>query len=84
MLNEIETGLKNAEQSLGFEIPSKVADHVLGYTIRKFFRIIERENKPEGYFAALYENEIIDHYVRNSISIVSSMEREESAYVCNM
>lgn len=84
MLKEIEAGLKNAEQILGFNIPSVVADHILGYTIRKFLRIIEREEKPEGYLAVLYENEIRDYYVRNSISMVSSMNRKEKAYVLNV
>lgn len=84
MLNQIEQGLRKAEQSLGFEIPSTVADHILGYTIRKFLRIIEREEKPEGYLAVLYENEIRDHYVRNSISMSSIMERKEKAYVLSV
>ena len=84
MLNEIEVARTLAEEKLGFEIPSSVADYILGYTMRKFLNIISKEDKPDGYLGVLYQNEIEDYYRRNAISFMSVRNREESAYVCSM
>ena len=84
MLNEIEVARKKAEERMGFEIPSVTADYILGYTIRKFLNIISKEEKPEGYFGLLYQNEIEDYFTRNAISFLSDMSREERAYVSCM
>ena len=68
MLNEIKEAMQNAEITLGFEIPSATADYILGYTVRKFLGIISREEKPDGYFAVLLQNEIEDYFSRKMIS----------------
>lgn len=81
MLNEIEEARQKAEESMGFEIPTTTADYILGYTIRKFLRITAKEEKPEGYFGILYQNEIEDYFRRIAISAMSERAREERAYV---
>ena len=83
MLRGIEVARKNAEQRLGFEIPTATADYILGYTVRKFLNIISKEEKPDGYFEVLYQNEIEDYFVRQAISAMSAIRKEE-AYVCNV
>lgn len=85
MLNiSLEQARRNAEGTLGFEIPTSTADYILGYTLRKFLRITEKEEKPEGYLAILYQNEIVDHFTRRTISAISEMVRREEAYVSCM
>ena len=64
MLNEIEIARKNAEETIGVPVPDETAEYILGYTMRKFANIICREEKPDGYFGILYQNEIEDFYRR--------------------
>ena len=68
MLKDIEVGRKKAEETIGAPIPSAIADYILGYTMRKFFNIISKEEKPEGYFGILYQNEIEDFYIRLALT----------------
>lgn len=85
MLNiSLEQARKNVEELIGFEIPASTADYILGYTLRKFQRITEKEEKPEGYLAILYQNELEDHFTRRAISTISELARKEYAYVSNM
>ena len=84
MLNEIEVAIRKAEENMGFEIPTVTADFILGYTIRKFLNIISKEDKPEGYFGILYQNEIEDYFTRKAISTLSVNSRKENAYVSCM
>lgn len=83
MLNmTLEQARKNAEDAIGVPIPDGTADYILGYTLRKYQRITEKENKPEGYLALLYQNEIKDFCMRRAISFISEeCNRKESAYV---
>lgn len=81
MLKEIEVARKKAEEVLGFEIPTSTADYILGYTIRKFLNIISREEKEDGYFGILYQNEIEDFFRRMAISSMSERTRKEKTYV---
>ena len=81
MLNEIEAAIKNAEDNMGFKVPTDIAEHILGYTIRKFLNIVSKEEKPEGYLGILYQNEIEDYYRRKAISSISSICGREKAYV---
>ena len=83
MLNEIDMAKKKAEENMGFEIPSSIAEYILGYTIRKFLNIVSKEEKPEGYLGILYQNEIEDYFVRHAVSTMSVAKRED-AYVCNL
>lgn len=84
MLNEIEIARKKAEENMGFEIPNDTADYVLRYTIRKFLNIISKEDKPEGYFGILYQNEIEDYCAREAISFKSARCGKERSYVLGM
>ena len=83
MCNDVEKAKKLAEAELGFEIPPVIADYILGYTVRKFLRIISKEEKPEGYFGVLYQNEIMDYFVRKSINDLTKTIKE-AEYVLNM
>ena len=81
MPNEIELAIKKAEETTGFEIPLDISDHVLSYTMRKFLNIIVKEEKPDGYFGILYQNELEDYFAREAISFRSERNRKESSYV---
>lgn len=82
MLNmTLEQARKNVEDAIGFAIPDSTADYILGYTLRKFQRITEKEDKPEGYLAVLYQNELEDHITRRAISSISDIVRRENDYV---
>ena len=83
MLNtKLEQARKNAEEAIGFTLPDSVADYILAYTIRKFYLITKKEDKPEGYLAILYQNEIKDYCMRKAISFLSeNCNRKENAYV---
>ena len=80
----LEQAREKAEEAIGFKIPDGTADYILGYTLRKFQRITEREEKPEGYLAILYQNEIEDFCTRRFISSITEMARKENAYVFGM
>ena len=85
MLNmTLEQARTKAEETIGFKIPDSTADYILDYTKRKFERITEQDEKPEGYLAVLYLNEIEDHYTRLALSSISEMARREEAYVLCM
>ena len=77
----LEQARKNAEDVIGFKIPDSTADYILGYTLRKFNRITENEDKPEGYLEILYQNEIVDHCTRKAITVISDALRKENDYV---
>lgn len=66
-----------AEKTLGFEIPSEIAQEVLAYAVRK----CELNKKPESYLPILYENELTDYYMRLAINSMSAMRREAVCHV---
>ena len=82
MLNlSLEQARKNAEEAIGFVIPDSTADYILEYAKRKLNIITQNEEKPEGYLAILYQNEIEDYYMRKAITFISECSRKENCYV---
>lgn len=55
---------KLVEHRIGFDIPEDVADQILDYSRRK----CAFTKQPGDYLPLLYENELMDYYVRRAVN----------------
>lgn len=69
MAETVDTARAAAEKTLGFRIPDHVAEEVLAHTRRK----CALNQKPNSYLPLLYENELIDYYMRLAINLRGGM-----------
>ena len=66
---KLREAIISAEQTLGFHITGDVAAEVLMYSIRKCQVI----GKDASYLPLLFENELLDFYMRAEINARSAM-----------
>ena len=69
MMKELREAIISAEKTLGIHITGDVAAEVLMYSIRKC-QVIEKD---ASYLPLLFENELLDYYMRAAINVVSEM-----------